>query len=364
MNSLETSLHNTTRPRRGFTAVEAAAVLAVGAVAAAVTVPMFQRLGCSAARTQSRANLAQLFAAHEAYAADFNDRQLSLCPDNLGSYQGNWQTWQQFNGCAPAALLGTDANGQQWSMRTACGVDPGSGGELWLKPMNFTVSTAPLDALKGAFRLGNVAALNQYVDGRYLDAAFFAPDDPAISRRAWRKIQEGADYEAGLNALSTYTLSPAAMYDPRVFGDGSTAFSAFLSPDANTSQYVDGYRSPTVSQCQHPALKTRLMEMWAIEGAPSLDNPYMPGGGPHLWNQSILSRPLTAFFDGSVRMLTPLESKQTEQRVPTNQGLWLKSTPFGAQGYFGSYATDFLVNTSAHFLTRGGIRGRDTLALP
>ena len=131
------------RPLRGFTAVEAAAVLAAGAVAAAVTVPMFQRLGCSAARTQSRANLAQLFAAHEAYAADFNDRQLSLCPDNLGSYQGNWQAWQQSNGCAPSVLLGTDVNGQQWSMSTACGTNSSSEPSLKRK-RNSTKPRAPV----------------------------------------------------------------------------------------------------------------------------------------------------------------------------------------------------------------------------
>ena len=76
------------RARRGFTITEAAAVAAVVAVAAAVTVPVFRRVGCSSMREQSMSQLATLAAAHAQYTADFNGRQFTACPDDLGAFGG------------------------------------------------------------------------------------------------------------------------------------------------------------------------------------------------------------------------------------------------------------------------------------
>ena len=43
-------------------------------------------------------------------------------------------------------------------------------------------------------------------------------------------------------------------------------------------------------------------------------------------------------------------------------GLWSRDTQLGADGYYGQYAYDSLVDTSYHILTTDGIRGRDFLS--
>jgi len=65
------------------------------------------------------------------------------------------------------------------------------------------------------------------------------------------------------------------------------------------------------------------------------------------------------FFDGSVRIMTPREPMFAEDRA--NTLLWMRNTPFGHSGVNGNQSGDFLVNTSAHFLTTFGIAGRDTI---
>lgn len=332
--------------------LETSVVLAITAIAASVAVPVFQRVGCSAARAQSAANLAVLSGAHNMYALDFSDRQLTICPDSLGAYGGNWTTMQAAEGCVPPTLLGNNAAGNPVTIGVNCTGSPGSI-TSWLEPFSLS-----FDSMIGGFRLGNVRALNQYVNGRFLDSTFYAPDDVSVSRKVWRRIGEGADFDMSVFKESTYTMSPAAMFDPRVFGDGPG------SNYVNPKSFADGYKSPTVSQCQYPALKTRLMEMWCMEGAPTLQNPAFPGGSvPYMANHVYYGRSLAAFYDGSVRIITPRETQQASLRVG-GIGLWNKYTPLGSDGYYGDIAADMFAKTSAHFLTNDGIRGRDVIELP
>ncbi len=346
------TLQDRVRHARAFTMLETSVALAVAAIATSVAVPVFQRVGCSAARTQSAANLAVLSGAHGMYALDFSDRQLTLCPDTLGAYNGDWSAMQAAEGCAPPTFVGNNPDGSPFSIGVNCTGDPGSN-TAWMIPFSFWPAS-----LNGGFRLGNVRALNQYVGGRFFDSAFYAPDDVSVSRKAWRRIGEGADYDASVFTLSTYAMSPAAMYHPRVLGDGGGSSAPYASPNS----FADGYKSPTVSQCQYPALKTRLMEMWCMESAPALRNPYFDGATvPYMANHVYLGRSLAAYFDGSVRIITPRETQQAETRAGF---LWNRYTPLGSNGYFGQAAADFFVDTSAHFLTRFGIRGRDVITLP
>ncbi len=343
---------------RGFTMMEGAAVVAVAAVAASVAVPLFQRVGCSASRAESAAKLATLSAAHGMYAADWSDRQLTLCPDDLGAYQGDWSMYQASQGCAPSALLGQDARGLEHSLSVACGGSTG-GGEHWLKPFSFKEPS-----LVGAFRLGNVRALNEYVGGRFLDSAFYAPDDRAITRRAWRNIDAGVDFDPATFALTTYTMSPAAMFDPRVFGDGSSLTNpTFTNPNGDGAPSLggEGYRSPSISLCQYPSHKTQLMEMWCMEGAPNITNPNMPGPTPYLATHTMFGRALASYFDGSVRIITTRETQQAESR--SGHKLWNRNV-FGFHGYFGAQSYDWMSVCSPHFLTSSGIRGRDVVETP
>lgn len=344
---------------RGLTIVEVAAASAAIAVAASVAIPVFQRVGCNAMREQSAANLAALGAAHAVYANDFAGRQFTACPDELGVFGGSFLQYQNARGCIPNITLGTTSSGQTYNIGYGSGTCPGTAdGGAWLLPVNWGVS-----GTLGSCALTNVRQFNSYVGGRFFDQRFYAPDDPTITRKVQRWINEGRDFEfeqaMGLKK-TTYIYSPAAMYHPRVMGDGTNALSPlFLSPNSVPGGL--GYRSPANSECQYPSLKTRMLESYVMENSPGM-NPASGGGTtPYYWNQSYRSRANALFFDGSVRVFTTSEAMLAERRL-RGPKLWVRTTPFGSSGFYGNFSNDFIVSTSVHFLTANGIRGRDTVA--
>jgi len=352
---------------RGVTIVEVLALVACLVVLTAMGLPAFQRLGCSAARDISRANLATLSQAHVMYATDWSGRQYTLVPDTLGANSGLFNVWQSANGCVPQALLGVDSQGVPHRLGTQCQGADVRLKEKWLKPIDFAGRTTA-----GSFRLSNVRAVNEYVNGRFYDQTFYAPDDQAMTRKIQRWINEERDFERDAESgilNTTYDYSPAAMYHPRVFGDGTSASApSFQSP--NFVANGEGYKSPSNSQCQYPALKTRLLERHCMEPFLGPNPAYAGGRTPYRWNQSFQSRSQALFFDGSVRLFTTAEAMDSEarSRVPGSTTirapLWMRTTPFGSLGFGGAQADDFIVNTSVHYLTVAGIRGRDTLSPP
>jgi type II secretory pathway pseudopilin PulG len=342
------------RARRGFTMLEAGAVAGALAIVAVATVPVFRKVGCSAMRAQSATQLATLSAAHAAYAADHDGRQFTLCPDDLGAFGGNFTQWEAVNGCAPRAIFGTTQSGQTYSAGTSCA--GGGDGSPYLVPMTFSL-TGPHDI--GSHRITNVRQFNTYVGGRFYDQTFYAPDDPGINRRVQRNINAGLDYEPDAQNFTSYDYSPAAMYDPQVFGLGTNPNSPiFRNP--NTLAGGVGYRSPSNAMCVHPALKTRLLEHSAYDNSPGANPAYAGGTTPYQWNHSLRSRSLALFFDGSVRLFGTSEAMKAEARAGGAK-LWLRNAPL-SNGYGESQSHDFFVDTSAHWLTAMGIAGRDTLA--
>lgn len=361
--------------RRGFTLTEAAAVAGAVVVLTASGVPLFQRAGCNAMRQQSASNLKLLAAAHEAYAADFGGRQFTTVPDNLGSFATSVsdtmttlvQRYQQQSGCIPPIVLGTSPSQTTWGYYIGCNGSQGSADNaVFYAPLNFSSANNALGV--GSFRLLNSRGFNPYVGGRFYDQTFYAPDDPGMKGRVQKWINEERDFEFdGTNYVeSTYDYSPAAMYHPRVFGDGTNPLSpSYLSP--NSVANGQGYKSPANSQCQYPSLKTRQLERYCME--PSIGLNPAAGNQPYQWNHSYRSRSLAMFFDGSVRLFTTGEAMNSEARsrassAPIVAPLWVRNTPFGVNGFFGQVANDPMVRTSAHYLTAGGIRGRDTLSPP
>lgn len=363
-----TRLHSSVRPRRGFTLTEAAAVAAVVAVATSITVPVFRRVGCSAMRKQSQAQLMTIAAAHAAYAVDFDGRQFTACPKDLGLFGGDFAAYQAANGCVPPLTLGTSANGRTTILGYGTGSCAGtaSGGAFQI-PLNFTGPNVG----QGSFRWTNVRQFNTYVGGRFYDQTFYAPDDPAMTRKVQRWITRESDFEQDAQSgivNSTYDYSPAAMFDPRVLGEGTNpAWPLWQNP--NTVANGEGYMSPSNAQCLHPSLKTRLLERHCMEPFLGM-NPQVPDGRtPYQWNHSFRARGYAAFFDGSVRLFTTAEAMDSEARarVPGANAparLWIRTSPLGHLGFFGNLSDDFIVKTSAHYLTASGIRGRDTLSPP
>ena len=336
----------------GFTILDLAATVAAGTVLVATAMPLAASVAAGSSRDQSRLNLETLNEIHAMYALDHEDRQFSHLPDD---FTGNATLYQLQNGCIDPLVLGTDAEGATWGYYLACGGTPGNNGNIVsYTAMNFN---NPLD---GLYRFANTRKINEYANGRYYDPLFFAPEDPALTEPDFKSMRAGVDF--GFNdgafgfALTSYTMSPAAMWAPRVFGEGQRMKNAqFRAP----SGALQDYRTPRVSECQYPSLKTRLMEHYAMNNAPAECNPAYAGCRPYMWNQSAATRNLALFYDGSISEFGVQETLVAEEAVGAN--FWLRNTPLGALGVHGASAAGGLTS-SAHFLTTFGIRGRDRLA--
>ena len=75
--------------KRGFTIVELLVVIAIIALLVSILLPAIGKARDQAKLTQSLTNLSQLGKAHAAYAAEWNDRQLTYIDDNLSQYGTN-----------------------------------------------------------------------------------------------------------------------------------------------------------------------------------------------------------------------------------------------------------------------------------
>ena len=167
------------------------------------------------------------------------------------------------------------------------------------------------------------------------------------------------------------------MWHPDVFGieDPVIGESSFWN---DPREFDEGFASPYVTQCVYPELKTRIMEHVTVEvnlpkGMFPGFNPVIDGSNrrnpaPCLFTQSSMGRPLALFFDGSVRILTPLEVDNGDsqlKRITGESNASLSSRLGGAgqgEDYFEQSALDFREGWSNHHVfTRYGIKGRDTL---
>ncbi|MFZ4749099.1 MAG: hypothetical protein ACOYMM_01190 [Phycisphaerales bacterium] len=338
----------------GFTIIELAATVAAVTVLAATAMPLAASVQGRGDRDASRLNLESLHQVHTMYALDHEDRQFSHLPDD---FTGNTAVYQIQHGCIDPLVLGSDRNGALWGFYLSCGAYPGNNGNIVMYiPMSFT---APLD---GLYRMGNTRKVNEYANGRFYDPLFFAPDDPSLGDPEFKAMRAGLDFEftgtTGMFGYTSYDLSPAAMWAPRVLGDGQKLKSAtYRAPSAA----FQDYRTPRVSQCQHPSLKTRMLEHYAMNNAPAPCNPHFAGCVPYMWNQSAATRNLALFYDGSVSEFGVLETLEAEDAVGAD--LWLRNTPLGPWGVYGDHAVGG-PTSGAHFLTTFGIRGRDRIAAP
>ena len=237
-------------------------------------------------------------------------------------------------------------------------------------------------AAAGAYRFPNCTALNQYGSGRYHDPMYWAPDDVWSLRHAKPYLDGECSYDAPAEqplVTSSYIMSPAAMFDPLVMGTDDPDEGNYWWNDPNS--LAEGYRSPPVTACTYPALKTRMIEHHTVET--NLPYTIWKGFNPHhdfpdssrrnpvpcLFNQSLDGRPLALFFDGSVRIQTTQDAMQSDDRtrklINSHWGLGL-FTQVDNQNYFTEYSLGFDWggdgSANHHVFTRKGIKGRDTLS--
>jgi prepilin-type N-terminal cleavage/methylation domain-containing protein len=348
----------------GFSLLELVVTIAVIAVIVASSIPLAKRLQANNLRVVSLKNLVVLGEAQACYATDWNDRQWSIAPRDLGTTNGNCSVYVATKSCPPQALLGWSSSGVIWGyflgsfgLCTGTG-NPGSCGNISIyRPLNFT---GP-DAGFGSFRIPNLRGMQEYVGLKFYEKEWYSELDTVN----WSKADDYFPLPDQFTSngfditFSAYCLSPAAMYHPGVMRRPSNG--GFQSPDAG---FADSYRAPSLSECLHPDLKTRMVEHSWLVNPPSPSNPAWSVPEPWYFNHGITSRPGTLFFDGSVQEMTMKQAVADDEamRRSTNfvDGLWHRGTPLGANGYFGNLASDDTRN-SFHVLTTDGILGRDFL---
>ncbi|MCP4835148.1 MAG: hypothetical protein GY895_10335, partial [Phycisphaera sp.] len=310
------------RRRRGLTIQEttvATATATIGITILAVT--MGAGLG-DRTRMRSAANLFILGQAHDAYAMDWMGRQWTLVPDEFDEYDGNISEYISEVRCLDSILFGNDAENQLWGFwiggRNCEKKVPGYPGSWNAIGYNF-FPPYPLSNTAESFGsrlLYNARGFRDYVSGKTYDPTFFQPGtiDARLTRAVFDEdVEYHGPYHPRLNGgqqsifLPGYNLSPSAMWGIDVHRAESAG--GWQDP----RDIAGGYASPSVDQCLHPDLKTRMMERWWIDGAPSRFNPlfdtnaddgqvnggFMPG--VHWFsNLGHEARSQTLFFDGSI----------------------------------------------------------------
>jgi hypothetical protein len=344
---------------RGATCIDVLVGLGCATILAGALLPLLGAMGSASGEARSLSNLRVLAAASEAYSATFDGRQYTAMPEDAGLVSANCPQYLATIGCPPQLILGNDASGILWGLFIGstgfCAPFgyPGDCGNWELyKPIIFSGATEGF----GSFRMPNVRAFNTFVDGRFYSDTFYSPNDSAMATMSAPHRDAGADFAADPNGviLSSYCLSPAAMYNPTTL-----AASGFVSPDV----YAEGYVSPAVSACVYPDLKTRMIEHNWNYRAPAQGNSNFAGGAePWYFNMSASASSQSIFFDGHVgriRTATAVADDAAAQ-ASSGVGLWHRGTPLGGAGYYGNQSLD-LTKNSHTILTIDGILGRDVL---
>jgi prepilin-type N-terminal cleavage/methylation domain-containing protein len=354
--------------RRGFTIVELLVVVSIISLLIALLLPAVAKGRDKALITQSVSNLRNLASANESYAGDWGGRQFTAIPDDTGLANGDCGIYKTNIACPPPLIVGTAPNGDIW------GAWLGGGGKCtgvvtagsciywsFYVPINFS---SPSQGF-GSFRVPNAKPFAAYVGRRFYDPTFYAPKDVLPLAKAAKFFTSPGEFDADQSGeweRSSYCFSPAAMYDAKVLARNGTAFDGFGYTAPQTLKA--GYRSPPVSRCKYPTLKTRMLEHNWLQNAPDspINAAFLGGTTPWTFNHGYNSAPVTLFFDGHVELVGCQRSMQADQRIADSNGsVWSTNTPFGEAGYYGGQSYDFLVDTSFHILTTDGIEGRDVL---
>ncbi|UCD76059.1 MAG: type II secretion system protein [Phycisphaerales bacterium] len=355
-------------PGRAFTIIELLVVVSIIALLVGILLPAIGKAREQAKLSQSQANMRNLAAAHATYAGEWNDRQITFCDDNLSRYGTNefnaYDTYREQNGVShPPMILGWRPDGLWGYWMTGQYI----GNYGLCQPIVFPNSPNTWAMGFGSFRMANCKQFGQYVSGRFYDQVWYAPKDKA----PWAAI-EGCFDDPGEWCLAggteycywtSYCLSPAAMFCPEVMGNPETG-GGWQDP----WELPGGFRSPAMSQCLYPDLKTHMAEHHWLQNSRIDCNPGFDGGTyqdcePFYFNHGWESVPVTLFYDGHIEGLGVREAEMASSRNLAQAGfeLWHNEIPgWMENGYFSDLAYDWS-NTSYHVLTSDGIRGRDKL---
>jgi prepilin-type N-terminal cleavage/methylation domain-containing protein len=373
------------RLKKGFTIVELLVVVSIISLLIAILLPALGKARDAALVSQSLGNLRNLSAACNAYGADYNDRQFTAVPDEMGQY-GNYFAGA-CNGitatqCIPQLVLGWDDNGGLWGYwikgnPPRCSNWPGTCGNMIV----YIACDFWSNTWLGTWRLTNVKAFNAYVGGRYYDKVFWAPKDRMNTEKVEQWFRAPVEFKYNpLDANSfvepTYCWSPAAMWSPDCLSwSRATAGSAGGANTNKLGPRPDGlagaYKSPAASLSQYPSLKWRVWEhQWLQNQEGGEINPCFSSPTPWYYNHGYNSAPCVMFFDGHTQVVSVAGCMQ-DNDLALSQGrpLWFQSISGTWDGYFSTCAYDMLTNAqpgrpvTAGVATVDGILGRDMLRL-
>lgn len=371
-------------PRAAFTIVEMLVVVSIIGLLLALLLPAVSNARDQARITESRNNLRNFATAHQNYASDHQGRQFTLAVDTIASYglqagdpgpDGSAEAYKDSQGKFPPGIaLG-------WATRQTAGTYglfaynfnvTGAANRPLMAPLVFDNSTAWEGF--GWFRIPNARPFNQYVGKRFYDPIFYAPKDVIATDYVKQALEAPEEYvptgpdggnvfEDGRVGWSSYSLSPAALFDPSVLANPERG--GFTDPWSLPA----GLRAPALSQAEYSSLKTHMLEHHWLQNRKSLCNPAFEPGSydgcePYYFNHSVYSAPNTLFYDGHVGSVGVQEAIQADGRMLAQTdgeyGLWSRDTPWGTNGYYINEGYDG-ANSSFHILTTDGIRGRDVL---
>ncbi len=359
--------------QRGFTIIELLVVVSIIALLVGLLLPAIGKARDSARVNVSKSNLRQMAVAHKTYAADWSDRQITYCRDNLGMFNGNVRDYndQIYGGSAtrydahPGIIAGNgwDCAGvyRPWGYWTQLS------NNVMFQAMNFPGPPNECSQCDGWgwFRFGiQPKPMNDYFNGRYQDPIFFAPKDTVLLEPVESCFEVPGEFisqcvgqDSCNPAWGSYAMSPAGLYHPAVFSDNGDGV-YWTAP----FDMAAGYRVPSFGQVRYPTLKTHMLEHSWLQNSKVPCNAAFFGCEPYYFNHSFQSMPVTLFYDGSVRLMGVLEAMSSDRRHErqAGYGLWTRDTPLGPDGYFISDGYDF-ADTSYHILTTEGALGRDTI---
>jgi prepilin-type N-terminal cleavage/methylation domain-containing protein len=380
-----------TRLKKGFTIVELLVVVSIISLLIAILLPAIGKARDAALITQSLGNLRNMSAACNAYGADYNDRQFTACPDDLGQYGANPAaacTAMSASQCIPQLILGWDSGGGLWGYWTGgelqrCSNWPGTcGGFIYYVPCWYWSPNAI--GKPGSWRIPNVKAFNQYVSGRFYDKVFWAPKD----RLTYEGVDEyfrnpvEFDFDGIRFAEPTYCWSPAAMWSPAVMSwKRATAAGGSTDPcqvklGAAPANLPGAYKSPVASMCQYPSLKWRMWEHQWLQNTEGGDvNPCFNVPTPWFYNLGYNSAPCVMYFDGHTQMVSLAGTMQDNDLAASQMSggigspLYFHSINEANDGYYAQCAYDMMTNNqpcrppTPGFATVDGILGRDQIRL-
>jgi len=265
--------------RRAFTVIELLVVVSIIALLVGILLPAIGKARDQARVTISQANLRNLATAHASYAAEWSDRQYTLIDDNIAFYGSS--TGAAFDGYIDSHGGGSGINNPANHPPVYLGYGHDHDGNTFrmfaYKCNRGQVANAALTqpivfggglGYFGSFRIPNAQQFTQYTNGRFYDPIFYAPKDTNAIHSAQPCLDAPDDFcdlaivrtDLGdIPAWSSYCLSPAAMFNPKVMrhdDTGDPTANGWVSPWTLTA----GFRSPAFSQSEYPNLKTHMLE--------------------------------------------------------------------------------------------------------